>query len=234
MSKDSTAMPKGIPFEQIDKWFREVSSVGDRLRSQESVFALINLEDNVNGLILQWNRIMSDQVISLRLSRLAFSLEESWRASPSQALRIQSDQAFNEYWKAVNVGSLDVHFYLICWEQVNRRFEQLERLEPYPKIGLARRPVKDLLDLASKARGFSEHSDEKNKQGLSIGMSGDDELEFGYTDTDRKTRRDLPEKKVKLGKTEVRMIIKAYEEVVNALKEIDPKHLQSLNTEKSE
>lgn len=194
----------GIRFERIDKWFNEVPSVSNRLLSQASVFALINLESYVNGLILQWNRTMTEEEAHTRI--MTSGLLSSNRQLQEDMIRLRT------------TSSLDIHFYLICWDKVNKHFEKLAKSQRHPDIGIARRPVRKLLEQASKARDFFEHLENKNQQGHGVRMGGDDEVEFSYVDTDRKTGRDLPESKVELGKREVQMIIKAYETVVEGLR----------------
>ncbi len=167
-----------------------------KVKSTSSLHAIQYFEQYLNGIILQWNRIAT---ATYQSTRPPVAGSRAW-------VRFSHQE------------ELDFHFYLICWDKVNKHFDKLVKSQRQPEIEIAQRPVKALLGQASKARNFFEHLEEKNQQGHGVGMTGDDELEFSYTDTDRKTKRDLPLVKVKLGKREVRTIVKAYENVVEALR----------------
>ena len=213
---------KGIQYEQIGGWFKIASSVTDRLHSQKSVFALLNLEQYVNGLIIQWNRVMMDQQVSHSLVIDSSALASSQMVSVAVESKTRLKELQNSQSQAFGLGFLDIHFYLICWDKIKRRLDQLLEEEPGLRSVPSYKRIRSILKQAKKARDFMEHLDEKNRQGQGVGMQGNDELVFRYVDTERKTKKDQPEKVVALGKAEVALVTKTYEEIIETLAKANP------------
>jgi hypothetical protein len=197
-----------LPPKGIDRWYHEAWKFKGQLK-EPSWFALANLERYLNGLVIQWNRILEDwDLIAPRLGKLEEYVDN---IEPLTTLQ----ETGTSYW-------LDAHFYLTSWDNVRKNFEVLVKREPIPEIGLAWRGVKVMLRDASRARDFHEHSSEWESQYYSVSVGGidgrtgrDDGLFVLYPP--KRGIKKLGARWVQLGRPEVLKVADAYEMVLKAL-----------------
>ena len=117
---------------------------------------------------------------------------------------------------------LDIHFYLICWDKVNKFFGAFAKAEEDDAcINKAWNEVRSLTKKASLARHYFEHFDLMLSRGTgnvplaeSLSFSGN-HFEFGYSQLNGKGEK--LERKVTLGRSEVEKVMLAYEEVLSCL-----------------
>ena len=193
---------------EISKWYHEAWRLKPRL-AEPSWFALLNLELYLNGLIVEWNRILEDwELIAPKLGKVEEHIDDIEPLTTFQ-------ETGTTYW-------LDAHFYLICWDNIRKNFEVLLHRERIPEVGLAWRSVKTILRDATRARDFTEHSSEWQSQYYSVSVGGidgktgrDDGLFVLYPPKRAKRRFDA--RFARLGRPEVLRVAEAYEMVLTAL-----------------
>src|SRR5207245_1578906 len=140
---------QGIPFKRIDKQYDNAPSVTSKLDGkQKAIFALLNLQDYVNGLIIQWNRIISAEEARFR----------------------RSDHG-SSYWLAATAIDLDIHYYVICWDKIEKNRKQLMSIIRQKEIGIAWREVKNVLTKVGDLRNFYEHLDQRTIQARGIQLT---------------------------------------------------------------
>jgi hypothetical protein len=194
----------------ISKYYDEAKSASVifyHSNNDDAAAALINLERYLNGLIRQWNRI----------SRQSKLLETNLAGSMTGGRSAESAKNLEKISKLL---TLEVHFYIICWDKVQKHFKKLEVLSRIPEVGRARRPVRTLLENASRARGFLEHLDNhviSGGLGQAFGFSfgRGDELIFSYAYV--KGRPDAT-RRVALGKVQLCQMMSIYESMVGDLR----------------
>ena len=163
------------------------------------------LEKYVNGLIVQFNRLLGDWVAT-------------WEAQKGDLMKdAERAKAFHQWSER---QSLDIHFYLICWDKVDKFFRRLARSERakdcVQEVWTELRPV---TEKASLARNFFEHLDETiseenfGQSGHTMSSKGD--FAFQYIDVSKKGERF--ERRVVLGRAQVESVLLAYEKVLVCL-----------------
>lgn len=198
---------------RIDKWYSEAWKYESQL-DESGYFALLDLEQYVNGLIVEWNRLLDDR------SRLSVH----WWGKNLINENLDLPESFFETNMALY---LDTHFYLICWDSVKKNFEALVHQARKRRIGLAYRSVKTLLRDASRARDFYEHAPDWGNRNHVVGIGGissitgkDDTFSVTYPPKGTKPGQKFSAEWVELGRPEVLRITKAYERVLKAFESL--------------
>jgi hypothetical protein len=184
-------------FGLIDAHYDQAIQASQKAKSASSLHAIQYFEQYLNGIILQWNRIVTavyqstNPLVARSLARIRLSHQEE----------------------------LDFHFYLICWDKVLKYFGLVAKLEHDPAISKSFGKVSKLLHEAKEGRNFYEHLDMELRKG-GIGTRG---RGFGYHQGYHFSfvgvRSGQPvEKKVNLGMDEIRRIGEAYESIIATLK----------------
>jgi hypothetical protein len=133
---------------------------------------------------------------------------------------------------------LDFHFYLICWDKVNKH---LGRFADDQSGNQCIKTIWDTLSPvtsnASLGRHFLEHLDKiiarKEREDFQYFIPNYDGFAFKYFDLDRDSKR--VERQIPLGRSEVEKVIKAYEGILRCLgADISAGYPSIVNTEKSE
>lgn len=183
---------------------------------------MYHLENYVNGLVLQWNRIGDDNMRHQALS---------W----SGALMSNDDvaRAFAQYSNRI---MLDIHFYLVCWDKANKYFDVVSRNSKSNCIEATWKALSPLTERASRARDFFEHLDKQlsdnNFGTTSYGISGSQHFMFGYVDVSNKGKK--IERKLTLGRAEVEQVMITYENVLSCLgADLSGGYLQTVGEAKS-
>ncbi|GEM_PF-1601666 len=182
---------------------------------------LRHVEFYVNGLIVQWNRIVDD----LKESRRLMGLDLTRDALAAKVYSQLNDRL-----------ELDIHFYLICWDKIDKHLEKFVDSEGGSEcIGVIWKEIKSLTSNASMGRHYFEHLDKRIVQGKPEGMgyffSNYAGFTFRYIDEAKGGKR--KEKQITLGRSQVEKVILAYEKILRCLGAgIPAGYAQSVNTEK--
>ncbi len=166
--------------------------------------ALYYVEVYLNGLIIEWNRMVGDDVLHSDLMKQDITSN------------VEAAKAFSQ---AVDRLWLDIHFYLVCWDKINKHFKIVSDTSQSECINDAWHEISDLTEKASRARDFLEHLDKDVKRG-GYGQRGTSftahrEFSFWYTDTSGGGKKH--ERKVNLGRLQVERVMNAYEKVLSCL-----------------
>jgi hypothetical protein len=115
---------------------------------------------------------------------------------------------------------LDIHFYLICWDKVNKylgRFSYSEKENSCVKTVWD--SLHPLTEKASRARDFFEHLHEtiteSNFGKTEYAFANFKQFSFRYVDVSKKGKRS--EREVTLGRAEVEKVMLGYERVLACL-----------------
>ena len=185
---------------------------------------LYRVEFYVNGLIVQYNRMVDD---------LKDSAQVMLDADPTK--NIEASKIHSQF---SDRFALDFHFYLICWDKVNKH---LGRFANNQGENQCIKTIWDALSpLTSKAalgRHFLEHLDKiisrKQPEEFQYFIPNYDGFAFKYFDLDRDGKR--VEKQIPLGRAEVEKVMKAYEGILRCLgADISAGYPSKVNVEKSE
>jgi len=184
-------------FGPIDAHYDQAVPASQKAKSTSSLHAIQYFEQYLNGVILQWNRIVTATYQSTR--------------PPVAGSRARIRLSHQE--------ELDFHFYLICWDKVRKYFALVEKLEHDIAISESFGRVSELLRESSEGRNFYEHLDKELRNG-GIGTRGRGfSYPQGYYFSFIGVRSGQPvEKKVNLGMEEIRRICEEYQEVIDTLK----------------
>jgi hypothetical protein len=184
-------------FGPISVHFDQSLEASQNAKYPASLHAIQYLEQYLNGIILQWNRIVSA------------TYQRTWPpvAGTRDQLRL-SDQE-----------ELDFHFYLICWDKVGKYFTMVVRLERDTGISEVYRRVSKLLHDAKEGRNFYEHLDKELRDGgigtRGRGFSYPEGYHFSYVEV---RSGQAVERQAKLGMKEIGRISEAYQDVIAILK----------------
>jgi len=191
-----------------------------------STTILGHLEFYINGLIVQWNRIQSDEAeSSRRRSAYPRTLEEA-EAYVQERSKMGTAKRLEEAKLDFQLKErfiLDVHFYLVCWDKVNKYFGRFANKEKdNPCIWEAWKGISSLTEKASRARDYFEHFDKMLPkdyagdipltQSFSISAS---QFEFGYSELSGKRKKF--ERRVTLGRLEIETVMVAFEQSLSCL-----------------
>jgi hypothetical protein len=177
-------------------------NVAGRMKSLVASQALYQVEVYVNGLVTQWNRICEDVNTTFTIM-----------AEPSS---VPHADAVKSQLRASDLGDLDTHFYLICWDKLDKFFALFGKLQDDPVVSKIVARVGPLLGKAALARHFLEHLHEQLERGNTAprgrGLSSGGSFSFRYVDKSNKGR--LIERLVTLGRAEIQQVIDAYLEIL--------------------
>jgi hypothetical protein len=169
--------------------------------------ALRFIEFYTNSLIVEWNRIMEDN-------------ENHWKIMENfNVMKDIKAGRISAQWS--DRLDLDIHFYLICWDKINKYFDVLQRNESGNEcIKSAWDEINNLTEKASRARDFYEHladnlTETYSGNPLGHSMASDGSFLFNYSDLSNKGVKF--ERQLTLGRQEVEKVMKAYEKVLKCL-----------------
>jgi hypothetical protein len=100
--------PKTVPLiEPIDIYYCPSSKLGlhNKFKSPVSQLALYFFEFYLNGFIAQWNRLAEGYELSRGLITADLKLDR---------------EAAADYYRSQDRNRLDLHFYLICWDKLDK------------------------------------------------------------------------------------------------------------------
>jgi hypothetical protein len=166
----------------------------------------------LNGAIIQWNRLALDMNRALKF----------WDAN-SRVPRHMAD-AFNRRNSAL--AYLDLHFYLICWDKMDKLIQRFLDGESDEEIVRIHGRIDVHLRNAVDARNHQEHLDRVLTEPGSYGIL------FGYTNGDlvitheaKRVGGSKYQKGILLGHREIIQVARAYEEIVRYLKSNPSLHM---------
>lgn len=180
-------------------------SIAAHFRSGTAKSAIYLVEFYVNGLVVEWNRIAESISASnkLMLGGAAASNDEAAR------ILVQVQHRF----------ILDTHFYLICWDKIEKHLSLFERAQGSPEVSAIRARIENLLSKGALARHFLEHLDKQVTEGKigikSAAVTGTGGFTFTYEDESKKGRK--IERVVTLGRAEVLQVANAYIDILSSL-----------------
>jgi hypothetical protein len=121
--------------------------------------------------------------------------------------------------RLIHQEELDFHFYLICWDKVQKYFSLVQKFEDDEAITESYKNISELLDDAVDGRDFYEHLDDTLQKGgvgtRGRGFSYPEGYHFSVVRIDK--GKQVP-KEAKLGMEEIRRVREAYEDVIAVLK----------------
>jgi hypothetical protein len=180
-------------------------SVRDRFRSAAARSALYHVETYVNGLVVQWNRMAEDVALSSRIMETENLMENV------EAAKVDS-QLGDRF-------QLDIHFYLICWDKIQKHLALFDRSQGDSVISAIRARIRTMLAHAVRARNFLEHLDKQITETMfgmrSTSISSDGQFTFRYEDMSKRGAKH--ERVVTLGRTEVLQVLLAYIDLLERL-----------------
>jgi hypothetical protein len=174
-------------------------AVTQRFRNERARGALYHTEVFLNGLITQWNRLAD---MNNRLQNLIAKL------SPSDP------QVLGELSQLQDIRALDVHFYLICWDKLDKFLTVFEREQSDPAVSQLVAGARPLLKSAAQGRNFLEHLDKSNDgwmrgiQSMYFNSIDGGQAGLAYTDVSNRGRK-IP-RHLDLGRREVVRMIDLY------------------------
>ncbi len=166
--------------------------------------ALYWVEVYVNGLVLQWNRMVDETTMGGML------MHEDLMSNVEAA---KVSHQFSDHLR------LDIHFFLICWDKVHKHFKTVAETAESECIVDAWERIRGLVEDASKARNFFEHLDKTVMKG-SHGETGHSFLtpgQFVFRYVDVRNNGQKIQREVTLGRDEVKRVMVAYEQVLSCL-----------------
>ncbi len=194
------------PGGRIDYYYYASARISVAAKVASPVFrlALYYVEFYLNGLILQWNRMVD---------------EDARHAELMKADIMSNVEAAKAFSQCVDRFWLDTHFYLICWDKINKHFRTASDAADSRCVREAWKEISDLTEKASGARHFLEHFSDEVKRGgygqRGSSFTGRRDFTFWYVSTSNKGKK--REASVNLGKAEVEKVMKAYESVLSCL-----------------
>ena len=190
-------------FGPIDVHYDQAIRASQKAKFTSSLIAVQCFEQYLNGIILQWNRI----VTATRQRVQSYQSTIPIVAGGGARIRLGNQE------------ELDFHFYLICWDKVGKYFAPVEKLERDAGVSKAYQSVAKLLHEAKEGRNFYEHLDKEFLSGgigtRGRGFSYPEGYHFSFVRVKNGTRI---EKKVNLGMDEIRRISESYSDVIGILK----------------
>jgi len=194
-------------FEPIDRHYYpsvRIAATAKVVESKVFRIALYWLEFYVNALVLQWNRM--GESLTSREAMLRGNLVS----------RPQGAKAFSQLGDRL---TLDIHFYLICWDKIKKHFRVVSGATDSRCIKDVWSEIQVMSERASRARHFFEHLDKTVAEGnfgeLGYGFANLRTFVFRYFETSGKKGR--IERQVTLGRDEVENVMMAYESVLTCL-----------------
>jgi hypothetical protein len=188
------------------------ANISGGLKSSAGRAALYAIEFYTTGLIIQWRRIVE-------------TMDESFRAiekdedEPAQISALLKPIREMEEMRRRDLVQLDLHFFLICWDKLDKCWSVLDRGEANPAISKIYGQLKVGLHAAGRARDYLEHPDRRYEQsgwGASgHGIGSDGSLKFTYQDKSNKGK--AIDRQVDLGKAQVERARDAYKSILRLL-----------------
>ena len=184
-------------FGPIDVHYDQAIPASQKAKSTSSLHAIQYFEQYLNGIILQWNRIVT----------ATYQSTMPLVAAGGARIRLGNQE------------ELDFHFYLICWDKVGKYFALVEKLERDAGVSKAYQSVAKLLHEAKEGRNFYEHLDKEFLSGgigtRGRGFSYPEGYHFSFVRVKNGQRM---EKSANLGMDEIRRISESYSDVIGILK----------------
>lgn len=174
---------------------------------QVSRLSLYCVEFYANGLIVQWNRIIDDLRTRDQLLDEGYDLKSN----------IEASRAFAQFGDRL---SLDIHFYLVCWDKINKYLKRFVESESDNEcIKQIWNNINRLTRKASLARNLFEHLHENisetNYGRTRYSFTNYEKFLFRYIDVSNKGEKFTRD--VTLGKPEVEKAMLSYEGILSCL-----------------
>ena len=177
-------------------------------QTEERAFrsALLYFEVYLNGLVTQWNRLVEEREYNDELMMQKDLMKD-----------IEAGRAFSQIGDRIQ---LDLHFYLICWDKINKYSNVLSKHTKNQRIVEICKKIASFTGKATLARHYFEHLDEavdKGREVYSRGWSSSTggSMVFRYSDMSKRGKK--TQRKIYLGIREVESIMKAYEDILKSL-----------------
>jgi len=211
-SPNTAAVPKEyFPRIRLDLFPGLRVQVSGGLRTSAGKAALYGIEFYTTGLILQWRRIVE-------------TADQTFREM-EEAAHVPTPDHRPPFIKEIegsrrrDLVELDLHFFLICWDKLDKCWSLLNHEEANLEITKIYAPIKTALYSAARARDYLEHLDRRyKKSGLSGGghaMGSDGSLSFIYQDVSNKDK--TYDRQIDLGKAQVEKMREAYKSALRLL-----------------
>jgi hypothetical protein len=198
--------PKSGRREGVDDWYDAAKSGFPKLSSKYgkgAIIELMNVEQNVNAVILQWQRI--EQVL------------RAFQATADGPLIGREDVRFGEERLAREDDRLkvDLQFLLLSLSRVEKHFSRLLRITNDCTLRLAVRPIAELLRKSQRAERFLRQLDDF--EGLAeaqVRVTGAARVQFHYNyGNPRGDGTDV----ITFGKSDVSLMTRVYNEIISYL-----------------
>jgi hypothetical protein len=198
--------PKGGRGEGVDDWYDIARSRFQRLSSKygkDAIFELMNLEQNVNAVIVQWQRI--EQVLTSFQGASDSPLigREDVRSPPKGSVR--EDRL-----------KVDLQFLLLSLSRLEKHFSRLVTIINDATIRVAVRPIAELLQKSERAERFLRQLDDFG--GLAeaqVRVTETGRVQFHYNYGDPRADGDDV---ITIGKSDVSLMTGVYGEIISYLR----------------
>jgi hypothetical protein len=181
-----------------------------KFRSNSSRTAYYGFRQYLRAAQTQWNRVAEAHNETQRL------LATPGFASDDEAVRAQqriSERLF-----------LDLHFYLVCWDKMDKYLRRFERIQNDGRIGAAVAGVAPLMSEAVRGRNFFEHYDnllappDVGPLGHGFGVAGTgDSARFTVSFTERGPGGTRRHRALALGRGEMLRVVEVGEQIIDCL-----------------
>jgi hypothetical protein len=189
----------------IDAYYDILMKAIPKASSSKSTEILTELQFYINGMILQWNRIVQD------------SLEET---AGLRAMANKGRVNTRATGQTMTTVRLDVQLLVIILDKVTKLMKAFEREENDILIWKRCKEVEKTLASLSDARDSIEHFDydlssgSGRPRGLSLGPGG---LMFNFTRAPRRKRKVAKAGAIFLGYDQLSLILKSFEQIISTL-----------------
>jgi hypothetical protein len=163
-------------------------AASQKAKNQTSLHAFQAVEKYLNGIILQWNRIV------------AFTYAKDFGPI---------------YFE---IAELEIQFYLACWDMVEKYLVLFAKEERDRAIYVAVHDIRPILHDASSARNYYEHSNRELKEkgigptGHGFGYPRGFHLTYPKMEDGKRASKDFD-----LGMPEIKLLIQVFDEIVAIL-----------------
>jgi hypothetical protein len=162
-----------------------------KLKHLDALNTLYILELYVNGLIIQWNKIMVE-------------MQDYWDNNDNYSAV--------EVLRRSNLLFLDIHYYVICWDKIGKNVDRLKRITTDRNLHLACKKFKPILERISSIRNYYEHLDEQSIQARRYSFKND-QLTLRYFRKNENVQHSIT-----LGRKELDNLLVAFEGIVETFK----------------
>jgi hypothetical protein len=203
----SGTRPKNWRGEGVDDWYDVARSRFQKLSSRygkDAIFELMNLEQNVNAVIVQWQRI--EQVLT------------AFQAAPDSSLAARNETRFGEKRSAHEDDrlKLDLRFLLLSLSRLEKHFSRLVTIVNDSTIRVAVHPIAELLRKSERAERFLRQLDDFG--GLAeaqVRVTETGRVQFHYNYGNPRADGDDV---ITIGRSDVSLMTGVYSEIISYLR----------------